>query len=84
MKLIEVRDDASGIADLDGARSEVNLSLLDQPKVGNYVIVHAGFAIEKLDEQEANIRIKLFEEMATTATNATDIPHLRSSAFISG
>lgn len=63
MKLIEVRADGTGIADLDGARSEVNLSLLDSPAVANYVIVHAGFAIERLDEKEANERIKLFEEM---------------------
>ena len=63
MKLIEVRTDGTGIADLDGARSEVNLSLLDAPSVGNYVIIHAGFAIERLDEEEANERIKLFEEM---------------------
>jgi hydrogenase expression/formation protein HypC len=63
MKLIEVRGDGTGVADIDGARSEVNLTLLEKPEVGNYVIIHAGFAIERLDEKEANERIKLFEEL---------------------
>ncbi|MDD4871314.1 MAG: HypC/HybG/HupF family hydrogenase formation chaperone [Kiritimatiellae bacterium] len=63
MKLTEVRDDGTGIADIDGAKSEVNLTLLDKPEKGNYVIIHAGFAIEILDEKEANERIKLFEEL---------------------
>jgi len=85
MKLIEVREDGTGIADLDGARSEVNLSLLDQPKVGNYVIVHAGFAIERLDEKEANERIALFEEMGsidtkTQSSRSTEIRNLASFA----
>jgi len=63
MKLVEVRDDGTGVADLDGARSDVNLTLLEKPAKGDYVIIHAGFAIERLDEKEANERIKLFEEM---------------------
>ena len=63
MKLVEVRDDGTGIADLDGARSEVNVTLLDKPEIGNYVIIHAGFAIETLDEKEANARIALFQEI---------------------
>jgi len=65
MKLVEVRDDGTGVADIDGALSDVNLSLLDKPAVGDYVIIHAGFAIERLDEDEANARIELFREIAT-------------------
>lgn len=64
MKLIEVRKNGTGIADLDGARSEVNLTLLENPMLNDYVIIHAGFAIERLDEKEAKERIKLFEEIA--------------------
>jgi len=68
MKLIEVHDDGTGIADIDGARRDVNLTLIEKPELGHYVIIHAGFAIEKLDENEANERIKLFEEIARTDT----------------
>jgi hydrogenase expression/formation protein HypC len=64
MKLVEVRPDGTGTADLDDARTEVNLSLLESAAVGDFVIIHAGFAIEKLDEAEANARIDLFRELA--------------------
>ena len=66
MRLIEVDDFGGGSAELDGARYAVNLSLIDDPSVGDYVIVHAGFAIERFDEQEAEARLELFREMADT------------------
>ncbi|OVE73638.1 hypothetical protein BVX94_03275 [bacterium B17] len=64
MSLTEVRDNGTGTCDMDGSRYEVDLGLIEDPKVGDYVIVHAGFAIEKLDEQEANERLELFDELA--------------------
>lgn len=63
MKVTELADPNRGVAELDGSRHEVNLSLVEDPRVGDYVIVHAGFAIERLDEEEANERLKLFAEM---------------------
>ena len=64
MKLVELGDNAqSGVADLDGARTRVNLSLIDAPQLGDFLIVHAGFAIERLDEEEANARLEMFEEL---------------------
>jgi hydrogenase expression/formation protein HypC len=64
MKLVECRADGSGVAELDGARYDVELSLLSEPEVGHYVIVHAGFAIERLDVDEANARLELFAAWA--------------------
>ncbi len=64
MKIIEIRDDGMGIGELDGARHEVDLSLVKEPRVGDYVIVHAGYAIERLDEEEAGERLALFAELA--------------------
>jgi len=64
MKIVEVVDETRGIVDLGGVRYEANLSLLDDPRVGQHVIVHAGFAIETLDEEEAEVRLALFEKMA--------------------
>ena len=66
MQLTALRKDGTGIADLAGSRHEVDLSLIEGPRSGDYVIVHAGFAIEKLDEDEANARLALFEELAVS------------------
>lgn len=66
MQITEIWDNGIGVGELDGSRHEVDLSLLDAPKSGDFVIVHAGYAIEKLDIAEANERLKLFEELAAT------------------
>ena len=66
MRITDANEGGKGIADLDGSRHEVELSLVEAPRVGDYVIVHAGFAIEKLDEAEALSRLKLFGELAET------------------
>ncbi len=63
MRLIEV-DDARGVATLGEVSQAVNLSLIEEPRVGEYVIVHAGFAIEKLDVEEARQRIAFFRALA--------------------
>lgn len=52
-----------GTVDLDGAAQPVDLSLIEDPRPGEYVIVHAGFAIERLDTAEADARIRLFREL---------------------
>lgn len=53
MKIITV-DGIDAVAEIDGVRREASLMLLDEEvAVGDYVIVHAGFAISKLDEEEA-------------------------------
>ncbi len=66
MQITEIAPDGSGKAELDGTSYQVDLSLIDSPQTGDFVIVHAGFAIEKLDKEEADARINLFEELAET------------------
>ncbi len=63
MRIDALTESGTAVADLDGSRYDVNCSLIENARVGDYVIVHAGFAIEKLDETEANTRLKLFEEL---------------------
>ena len=46
----------------DGTKRNANVSLVDV-KIGDYVLVHAGFAIQVLDEKEANETLDLFREM---------------------
>jgi hydrogenase expression/formation protein HypC len=67
MKIARVGADGPAVADLDGAQHEVDLSLVPGVKVGDYVIIHAGYAIEKLDETEALERLALFRELASGA-----------------
>lgn len=52
----------------DGTRRRVNISLVDVKK-NDYVLVHAGFAIEVLDEKEAMETINLFREMLSQGEN---------------
>ena len=52
-----------GVVDMGGAEYKVNLTLVPDVKIGDYVIVHAGFAINKLDEEDACETLKLFDEI---------------------
>ena len=53
--------------ELGGVRREISVMLIDDASVGEWVIVHAGFAIEKLSEEEAEETIALFREIADSA-----------------
>ena len=70
MKLVEIRDTNTGVADLDGVRHDVNLALIETPAIGDYLVVHAGFAIERLNQQEAELQLQFFAELAG-ATSGT-------------
>ena len=61
-KVIEI-DGASGVVDCDGNRVEANFSLLKDVGVGDYVLVHAGFAIQKYEPQDAAETLAIWEEM---------------------
>jgi len=54
----------SAEVEVDGVKRQANLSLRPEVKVGDYVLLHAGFAIEVLDRKEAAIRLKLLRQMA--------------------
>jgi hydrogenase expression/formation protein HypC len=66
-KIIEImKNDNSALIDYgDGTKRTVNISLVDV-KIGDYVLVHAGFAIEILDHIEAQKTIDLFREMLSS------------------
>ena len=63
MKLVE-RQETLGIAELDGVRREVSLMLQPEVEVGDYVLVHAGYAIGVVDEEEANATLDLLRQVA--------------------
>jgi len=62
MKLVAI-DGTSGTAESDGLRRKVDLQFLKDPEVGDFVIIHAGFAIEKLDRKAAQETLDLYKEM---------------------
>lgn len=64
MKLIEITGQGTGKVDSGGVSADVVLTMVPDAKIGDYLIVHAGFAIEILDEEEANIRLDIFRELA--------------------
>ncbi len=50
------------VADFDGIKKEVNISLVKGVKTGDFVMVHAGFAIQKMSKQDAKEVYKLYKE----------------------
>lgn len=66
MTVVELgRDDpGEGVVELEGVRRTVRLDLVEDPRLGDVVIVHAGYAIERLDPQEAAARRALFQDLA--------------------
>jgi hydrogenase expression/formation protein HypC len=57
------REDNFLIADFGGARQQAKLDLLPEVEVGDYVLIHAGFAIEKLTEEAAKESLEAWEEL---------------------
>ncbi|MBC8247648.1 MAG: HypC/HybG/HupF family hydrogenase formation chaperone [Deltaproteobacteria bacterium] len=62
-------DNNMATLDVDGVRREASLLLLEDAKIGDYVIVHAGFAINRLDERAALETIRLLKEAAAFVEN---------------
>jgi len=67
-KIIEIRDDRGtrmATIDFGGVRKEICLAYLPDLVVGDYAIVHVGFAISKIDEKSALETLELFRELGT-------------------
>jgi len=73
MKVVKIEDKTCpttgrrvGTVEVGGVKKLVNLQLLKEVEVGDYVIVHAGFAIQKLDVEDAEERLKLLRQWGET------------------
>ena len=62
VKVVELREGDQAMVDVGGVRKEISLALVDGIAVGDYVILHVGFAIQKLDPEEAEKTLALFAE----------------------
>lgn len=65
--VVELLPDDMARIELDGVRKEISLSLVEGVKVGDYVIVHVGYALQLLDPEEAALTLALFAELGKQA-----------------
>ena len=63
LKIISIKG-KMGIGELGGVRRKISLMLLDKVKVGDYVLLHAGFAINKIETKEAEELLQLLREIS--------------------
>ena len=65
-KITEVEDGfmRMGTVDFDGSQLNVCLAYVPEAQIGDYVLVHAGFALAQLDEDEARETLEILEKMA--------------------
>ncbi len=67
-------DGIKAVVDFDGIKQNVIVALIQDPEVGKYVIVHAGYAIEMMNEEEASESIELWKEISESQDlNLTDM-----------
>ena len=62
MKIVEIKG-AEGLVETKGLKRKANLSFIKSPKVGEYVLLHAGFAIEKIKEKEAHETLRALKKV---------------------
>ncbi len=73
MKLVELTGEGTGKVNAGGIVTDVNLMMIPHAQVGDYLIVHAGFGIEVLNNEEAEIRLDIFRELAAATAHLEDL-----------
>ena len=64
------REDMLATVDVGGVQRQVSMRLLPEAQIGDYVLIHAGFAMQQIDEEEAKLTWSLLQEMAEHVQNA--------------
>lgn len=62
-QVVELLENDGAVVELGGVRKVISLALVDGVAVGDYVIVHVGYALSRLDPEEAEKTLALFEEI---------------------
>lgn len=73
-QIIEILEHEQAIVDMGGVRKPISTALLDEVAVGDYVIVHVGYALERLNVAEAEETLRLFAELAASVTDESVLP----------
>jgi hydrogenase expression/formation protein HypC len=66
VQIVQVLPDQQAIIDLGGVRKQISTALIDTVAIGDYVILHVGYAIGKLDPDEAQRTLAMFGELAVS------------------
>lgn len=69
-KIVKVLPGGNALADLGGIEKAVNVSLIEDSKVGDWIIIHVGFALQRIDEAEAKKTLALLAEAAEASEKA--------------
>jgi len=59
---VKTIENEMAVCEIDGVQREASLMMIDDVQVGDYVLIHAGFAIEKIDDFEAQLTLKALRE----------------------
>ena len=62
VRIDSIIDDDNAVADVGGILREINTALVDDLQVGDYVILHVGYALSRLDEEEARQTLEMMAE----------------------
>lgn len=66
VRVVELLPGDNAIVDAGGVRKEISLALVQDVQAGDYVILHVGYALQKLDQEEAQRTLELFAQMGET------------------
>ena len=69
-RVVELLPGQQAVVDLSGVRKQVSIALVDDAQLGDYVIVHVGYAIGTIDPEEAERTLALFAELASAQGGA--------------
>ena len=73
-QVIEISDTETAVVEVGGIRKSISIALLDEVAVGDYVIVHVGYALERLNVAEAEETLRLFAELAASMADQPVLP----------
>ena len=71
-KILEINDSDTALCDCNGVQKDVNVSLINDPKPGDWVIVHVGFALNRIDADEAQKTLQALEAIEKNAQGDND------------
>jgi len=71
VRVVELLANDMARVDVGGVRKEISLALVDDVSIDDYVILHVGYALQRLDQDEAEKTLALFAEMAENDTSSS-------------
>ena len=69
-RVVELLPNLRAIVDLGGVRKDISIDLVDDAQVDDYVIIHVGYALGKIDPEEAQRTLDLFAELSASEAGA--------------